>query len=408
MMYVILGVGAAGITAAKTIRQNDKDASIVMISSDQYVHSRCMLHKYISGERDEKTLSFVPENFFEEQNIYWYSGKYARQIDTDGQDVILDDGIKIHYDKLLIATGADSFIPPVGDFRTASNVYGLRNLSDAQAIRAKGRQARRVLVIGAGLVGLDAAYGFLEMGKKVTVVEMADRILPLQLDACAGQEYQNLFEKAGCVFRLGRKAEKTVLDEQNAVKTVILDDGEEIACDLVIVAAGVRPAIGCVKGSKIAADRFIEVDAYMQTSCRNVYAAGDVTGIAGIWPNAMKQGAVAANNMCGIPQTYLDRYGMKNTINFFGLTTLSLGRGVENPGDEVVTREDQRSYKRAIIRDGKLDSILLQGDISYSGIYQYLIKNGIELGEKKDKIFELSFADYFGVLDDGQYDYVLS
>lgn len=408
MMYVILGVGAAGITAAKTIRQNDKDASIVMLSSDQYVHSRCMLHKYISGERDEKTLSFVPENFFEEQNIYWYSGKYARQIDTDGQDVILDDGIKIHYDKLLIATGADSFIPPVGDFRTASNVYGLRNLSDAQAIRAKGRQARRVLVIGAGLVGLDAAYGFLEMGKKVTVVEMADRILPLQLDACAGQEYQNLFEKAGCVFRLGRKAEKTVLDEQNAVKTVILDDGEEIACDLVIVAAGVRPAIGCVKGSKIAADRFIEVDAYMQTSCRNVYAAGDVTGIAGIWPNAMKQGAVAANNMCGIPQTYLDRYGMKNTINFFGLTTLSLGRGIENPGDEVVTREDQRSYKRAIIRDGKLDSILLQGDISYSGIYQYLIKNGIELGEKKDKIFELSFADYFGVLDDGQYDYVLS
>lgn len=407
-MYVILGVGAAGITAAKTIRQNDKDASIVMLSSDQYVHSRCMLHKYISGERDEKTLSFVPENFFEEQNIYWYSGKYARQIDTDGQDVILDDGIKIHYDKLLIATGADSFIPPVGDFRTASNVYGLRNLSDAQAIRAKGRQARRVLVIGAGLVGLDAAYGFLEMGKKVTVVEMADRILPLQLDACAGQEYQNLFEKAGCVFRLGRKAEKTVLDEQNAVKTVILDDGEEIACDLVIVAAGVRPAIGCVKGSKIAADRFIEVDAYMQTSCRNVYAAGDVTGIAGIWPNAMKQGAVAANNMCGIPQTYLDRYGMKNTINFFGLTTLSLGRGIENPGDEVVTREDQRSYKRAIIRDGKLDSILLQGDISYSGIYQYLIKNGIELGEKKDKIFELSFADYFGVLDDGQYDYVLS
>lgn len=407
MMYVILGVGAAGITAAETIRRNDKDASIIMISSDRHVHSRCMLHKYISGERDEKTLSFVPENFFEEQNLYWYPGRSAAQIDTDSQGVTLDDGIKIHYDRLLIATGADSFIPPVGDLRTASNVFGLRNLSDAQAIREKGKLAGQVLVIGAGLVGLDAAYGFLEQGKKVTVVEMADRILPLQLDACAGREYQRLFEQAGCVFRLGRKAEKTVLDEQNAVRRVILDDGTEIACDLVIVAAGVRPAIACVRGSKIAADRFIEVDEYLQTNCRNVYAAGDVTGIAGIWPNAMKQGAVAANNMCGIRQAYADRYGMKNTINFFGLTTLSLGRGVAEPGDEVVVREDRNNYKRAVIRDGKLDSILLQGDISYSGIYQYLIKNGIELGEKKDKIFELSFADYFGVLDDGQYDFVL-
>lgn len=407
MMYVILGVGAAGISAAKTIRQHDKDASVIMISSDRSVHSRCMLHKYISGERDEKTISFVPEGFFEEENIYWYPETCASQIDTDGQNVILDDGTKIHYDKLLIATGADSFIPPVGDFRTASNVYGLRNLSDAQAIRERGKTAGKVLVIGAGLVGLDAAYGFLEEGKDVTVVEMAERILPLQLDACAGKEYQKLFEQAGCRFLLGRKAEQTVLDRENAVTTVILDDGTEIGCDLVIVAAGVRPAIACVKGSRIFADRFIQVDEYMQTTCKDVYAAGDVTGIAGIWPNAMKQGAVAGSNMCGIRQQYLDRYGMKNTINFFGLTTLSLGRGVEADGDEVIVREDRRNYKRAIIRDGKLDSILLQGDIDYSGIYQYLIKNGIELGDKKDRIFDLSFADYYGVLDDGQYEYRL-
>lgn len=407
MMYVILGVSAAGISAAKTIRQHDKDASVIMISSDRSVHSRCMLHKYISGERDEKTLSFVPEGFFEEENIYWYPETCASQIDTDGQNVILDDGTKIHYDKLLIATGADSFIPPVGDFRTASNVYGLRNLSDARAIRERGKTAGKVLVIGAGLVGLDAAYGFLEEGKDVTVVEMAERILPLQLDACAGKEYQKLFEQAGCRFLLGRKAEQTVLDRENAVTTVILDDGTEIGCDLVIVAAGVRPAIGCVKGSRIFADRFIQVDEYMQTTCKDVYAAGDVTGIAGIWPNAMKQGAVAGSNMCGIRQQYLDRYGMKNTINFFGLTTLSLGRGVEADGDEVIVREDRRNYKRAIIRGGKLDSILLQGDIDYSGIYQYLIKNGIELGDKKDRIFDLSFADYYGVLDDGQYEYRL-
>lgn len=405
MIYVILGVGAAGITAAETIRQYEKEAAIVMISEDEHVHSRCMLHKYISGERDEKTLSFVPETFFDDKNIYWIKGKRVERIDTEGQNVILEDSNKIHYDKLLIATGADSFIPPVGDFRTADNVFGLRNLSDAQRIRTLGEHAERILVIGAGLVGLDAAYGFLEQKRDVTVVEMADRILPLQLDACAAKEYQQRFEDAGCRFLLGRKAMKTELSGSNEVTSVILDDETRIPCDLIIVAAGVRPAIACVSGSGIEAERSITVDETMRTSCPDVYAAGDVTGLAGIWPNAMKQGAVAGANMCGVKQQYIDRYAMKNTINFFGLTTLSLGRGTSQEGDEVIIREDRNHYKKAIIRDGKLDSITLQGDIGYSGIYQYLIKNGVELGDKKDRIFELSFADFYGVLGDGQYDY---
>ena len=198
---------------------------------------------------------------------------------------------------------------------------------------------------------------------------------------------------------------KTISDEHGRITTVVLDDNTEIPCDLIIVAAGVRPAVACTNGSGIPAERSITVDEYMQTGIPNVYAAGDVTGLAGIWPNAMKQGTVAGSNMCGIKQQYLDRYCMKNTINFFGLTTLSLGRGVAEDGDEVVVWEDWKCYKRAVIRDGKLDSILLQGDISYSGIYQYLIKNQIELGDKKERIFELSFADYYGTLQDGQYDY---
>lgn len=407
MIYVILGAGAAGITAAETIRQNDKDSAIVMISTDEYVHSRCMLHKYISGERDELTLNFAPKDFFESRNIYWMKGKKAVQIDSENQNVILEDQTKIHYDKLLIATGADSFIPPVGDFRTAGNVFGLRNLTDAQAIKAMGERAENILVIGAGLVGLDAAYGFHEKKRHVTVVEMADRILPLQLDPCAGKEYQRLFENAGCRFLLGRKAVKTISDENGNINTVVLDDNTDIPCDLIIVAAGVRPALACIKDTRIAGDRSIDVNEYMQTSVPNIYAAGDVTGLSGIWPNAMKQGAIAGSNMCGLKQQYVDRYCMKNTINFFGLTTLSLGRGTEEEGDEVLVREDSKSYKKAIIRDGKLDSILLQGDISYSGIYQYLIKNQIDLGDKKERIFELSFADYFGTLPDGQYDYAI-
>lgn len=396
MRHIIIGAGAAGIQAAKTIRANQPDAAIIMISTDSHVHSRCMLHRYLSHERDEAALSFVPKDFFERENIFWIKNSTVTSIDTDAQTVTLTDGNNFSYDKLLIATGANSFIPPVGNFREATNVFGLRHLSDAQRIRPLADKAEHILVVGSGLVGMDAAYAFLEQGKAVTVVEMADRILPLQLDETAGDAYRKQFEAHGCRFLLGRKASETIMSKDGNITSVILDDGTTVNCDLVIVAAGVRPALECIQGSNIHAERFIGVNEYMQTNCENVYAAGDVTGLSGIWPNAMKQGETAAYNMCGIPVSYTDRYAMKNTMNFYGITTLSLGRGIAEEGDTVLIQNDSRGYKRAIIRNNRLDSILIQGSLDYSGVYQYIIKNNIDLSNIKTDIFNLSFADFYG------------
>ena len=266
-------------------------------------------------------------------------------------------------------------------------------------------QADKILIVGSGLVGMDAAYAFLEQGKDVTVVEMADRILPIQLNETAGQAYKDLFEAHGCRFLLGKKASETHMNDQGAIDFVSLDDGTRIDCDLVIVAAGVRPALECAQDTPIDIDRFIKVSDTMETSCPNIYAAGDVAGLSGIWPNAMKQGQTAALNMCGIHTVYEDRYAMKNTMNFYGLVTLSLGRGVAEEGDLVLEEEDAHNYRRAILRNGKLDSILLQGKIDYSGIYQYLIKNQIDLSGRETDIFHLSFADFYGVKDNGGYQY---
>lgn len=405
MKHVIIGVGAAGITAAQTIRECDKEAEIEMISADEHVHSRCMLHKYMSHERNEETLSFIPERFFEENRIIWRKAQTVAGIDAEEKRVFLEGGLEVPFDKLLIATGADSFIPPIGDFRDADNVFGLRNLSDAQAIDQMLEPGSRVLVVGSGLVGMDAAYALLERGNQVTVVEMADRILPLQLDETAGKAYQDLFETAGCRFLLGKKASETIRTDGRSISAVLLDDGTQVDCDVVIVAAGVRPALACLTGIGIEAERCLQVNGTMETSCKDIYGAGDVTGLAGIWPNAMKQGQIAAYNMCGMERRYMDTYAMKNTMNFYGLTTLSLGRGVVEPGDEVFLLEDRRTYKKAIIRDGKLDSILLQGEMDYSGIYQYLIKNRVDIRNTGKSVFKLSFADFYGVLPDGQYDY---
>ena len=126
---------------------------------------------------------------------------------------------------------------------------------------------------------MDAAYAFLEQGKKVTVVEMAERILPLQLDETAGNAYRELFESAGCRFILGRKASETKMDGSGRITSVLLDDGTEIGCDLVIVAAGVRAAVGFLEGSGIQAERAVTVDGCLRTSCSDIYAAGDVAGL---------------------------------------------------------------------------------------------------------------------------------
>jgi len=156
MKHVIIGAGAAGITAAKTIRAFQPQDEIILISEDGQVHSRCMLHKYISGERNEDALSFVPKDFFETNRIEWRSDVKVTGVDTS-EKVVRCGQDTISYDKLLIAGGAVSASVPLAALNGAKNVYGLRNLSDAKTIREAATKARRAVVIGAGFVGLDAA-----------------------------------------------------------------------------------------------------------------------------------------------------------------------------------------------------------------------------------------------------------
>lgn len=394
--YIIIGAGPAGIMAAERIRAMESDAEITMISVDEHVHSRCMLHKYLGHERDVKGINFVPEDFFEKNQIRWVKGEKVTRVNSEEKTVEMECEAVLPYDKLLIATGAAFFIPPIENFREASNVYGFRDFSDAEAMDRAVEGKKRVFIVGSGLVGLDAASALCERGYEVSIAEMAPRVMPLQTDEYAASVYQKAFENAGCKFYLGIGVTGSKVNENGEISSILLSDGTEVPCDVVLVAAGVRPKVDFLEGSNIKIGRGIEVNEYLETSIPDIYAAGDVNGLSGVWPDAMDQGKTAAMNMCGVKTEYEKPYPFKNTSNFFGITMLSIGK--IDPVDEdaeVKVVFDRGTYKKAIIKEDRLQAILIQGDISNTGIYLKLIKDQIPL--KGRDVFKLSFADFYGI-----------
>lgn len=396
MKYLIIGAGAAGISAAAMLRKMDDSAVISVISSDELVHSRCMLHKVLGGARDEASINFTTPDFYERNRIRWVKGETVTKVDPAEKTVHLSCGAFLPYDKLLIAVGSGYVIPPIPHFREASNVFGFRDLCDEQQVEKALERGNRAFIVGSGLVGLDAASALLARGAQVTVAEMADRVMPLQTDETAAANYQRTFEEAGCKFYLGVGAQDAQVDGQGDITAVRLSTGEEIPCDFVIAAAGVRPRIAFLEGTGIRCERGVCVNEYLETSIPDIYAAGDVTGLSGVWPDAMKQGEIAAINMAGGRADYTDVYPFKNTSNFYGITMLSLGRLDQTDGCQVIVRECRDSYRKAIVKDNVLQAILIQGDISNTGIYLYLIQNKIPLPPDRD-VFHLSFADFYGI-----------
>ena len=406
--FVIIGAGAAGITAAKTLRAFRPQDVITVLSTDEQVHSRCMLHKFLGHERTAEGINFVPADFFEKNDIYHISGQTVTGIDTAAKTVSYGEGYSVPYDKLLIAAGSAFFIPPIPHFREAPNVFGFRDLSDALKIDEAFGKGKRVFIVGSGLVGLDAASALCHRGAEITIAEMAPRVMPLQTDDYAASVYQKVFEDHGCRFLLGIGATDAVVDDEGNITEVILSTGEHVPCDFIIMAAGVRPRIQIAQASGIKAERAIEVDDHLRTSAPDVYAAGDCTGLSGVWPDAMAQGKAAAENMAGIDTVYEKPYPFKNTSNFFGVTMLSVGRLDQTEGADVIVHRTPKEYKKAIVRDGKLTGYLSLGDISNSGLYLHLIKNGVDVSGKLDRIFRLTFADFYGINEkNGEYVYTV-
>ena len=407
MRYVVIGASAAGISGAKTLRELDKNAEIVLISKDENVYSRCILHHYISSHRDVDALNFTGKEFFEENNITWMKGLEVKALNDKEQTLELSNGETLSYDKLLVCSGASAFIPPVPGLREGNNVVGLRNLDDAILIKEQAKKVKNVVVLGAGLVGIDAVSGLLGQGLNISLVEMSNKILPLQLDKHASDVYEKKFIEEGVSLKLDVKAEKLLLDENNNPKALVLNTGEEVPCELVIVATGVRSNVAFMENSNVECDRFgLIIDAKGQTNIENIYGAGDVTGRNPIWPTAVKEGIIAAHNMLGKEMVMTDFFGSKNTMNFVGIATMSLG--MVEPADEtyiVATKVEDNNYKKIIHKDGKIYGAIIQGDLSYAGVLTQLIKENIDVSKVTKSLFDIDYADFFNIEKNFEFSY---
>lgn len=408
MKYLILGASASGVNCAKTIRELDPHGQITMVSKDKSIYSRCMLHHIIGKKRNIEELNFADEKFSEAYKINWLKNTGVENLDTNNRKVILDNGEILEYDKLLIATGSSSFIPPVKKLREGKNIYGLRNIEDAIKIREEAKNANNVAVLGAGLVGIDAVAGLLEHNISISLVEMSDRILSMQLDRKSALRYEELFENEGVDIYTSVRAEEVLLDEGNKVKGLMLSDGRCIDCEMIVVAAGVRPNIDFIEDNTVKLDRGVVINNRCETNIKDIYAAGDVTGKSPIWPLAVKQGIVAAYNMVGIEKELEDLFSLRNSMNFLGLQTVSLGL-IEAPDESynISIEEYDDSYKKIIHRDGIIFGAIVQGDISYSGVLTYLIKNKVDISHIDKEMFDIGYSDFFRQKENGEYEYAV-
>jgi len=370
---LILGNGAAGIEAALTLRKNDTETSITLVTESRWLHYyRPKLVHFLAEEQSPEDLVVYDEEFYKKKDIYNVLGRKVASVDTSARKVTDEFGGVYSYDRLLIATGSRPFVPPIEGIEK-DGVFTLRSITDAQKIRRYSEKVDQTIVIGGGLLGLENAFSLQQLGKKVTVVEFASWLLPRQLDEAGGRHLQKLLEAKGLTFVLNAQVERIV--GGGHVEGVQLKDGRFVTAGAVLVSAGVRGDMDFLKGTPLAVNRGVVVDDRMRTNVDGVWAAGDVAehrGITyGLWTVAREQGQVAGADMAGQPTAYTGSLP-SSLLKITGINVFSMG-DVKATGESLES-QDESSYKKLVVdADEKPVAAMVVGDRAAIGTAQKIM-----------------------------------
>jgi len=361
--YLIIGNGVAGTTAADTVRQIDPTGEITIVTDEDLpFYYRVRLPDYLGGEVTESELIAKKKEWYDEKEISLKLNTNITEADPGVKHVLTADGISIAYDRLLLASGSHPFIPPIKG-SDMDGVFAIHTINDVRQILQAAEKISDVVLIGGGLLGLEAANALHKLGKNITVVEFFPRLLPRQLDNEGAARLQHFFEKMIFTFRLGAITKK--ITGADRVEQVILENGDVLSTEMVIISAGVRPNLKLAKMFGLKTDKGVIVDKYLQTSQPDIYAAGDVIEFEGrtygIWPAAMEQGEIAGINISGGEATYRGTI-LSNILKVAGVDLASAGEIDEENRHEskIVISEDK--YKKVVIDNGKVIGCIMLGD----------------------------------------------
>lgn len=405
MNYVIVGNSVAAVGAIRAIRALDQQGNITVISREKHnAYGRPLISYLLGGLIKEKRMAYIPESFYSDHRINLLLNTPVLGVDPIAKRVRLAGGDSLSYDKLLLATGGDPFIPPIEGLADRDRVFTFTTWDDAAKLKIIAEDINRAVVIGGGLIGLKAAEGLNLLNKSVTVVELADRVLSSAFDRPAGKIVARKM-KANGIDVINEESVIRIEGEGPDIRGVTLKSGDFIMCDTVVVAIGVRPSAGFLKGSDILVNRGIVVDNSMATSVKDVYAAGDVAEAADffsgqknpmpIWPDAYIQGDVAGTAMAGGSKEYGGGLPM-NSIEFFKVSTISMG--ITNPKEpseyEIQSFQDIQNYqyRKIVLQNNRLVGAVLVGNVDRAGIFAGLIREKIDMTPFKESLLLPDFG----------------
>lgn len=399
--YVILGASAAGLSAIEAIRQRDPSGPITLVSKEpEPCYSRVALPYLIAGEKDLRQITLQGPDYFRSHNVETIWGVGATALDAQAQQVRLEDGRTLSYDRLLIATGSRSRVPPVQGIQEADVCYHW-TLADARQIDRASENARHCFVIGAGFISLLTITALLKRrpGLRYTVVEIADQVMPQLLDPEGGRRLEEEMRSLGMEVLLG-DAVTAIERDGDGKYSLQLRSGKTYQADMVVCGTGVEPNIGFVQGSGLAVDRGIVTNERQETNLPGIYAAGDcaqtrdfISGepvVHAIWPTAIDQGRVAGANMAGDSLTYPGSLSW-NVTELFGLSCASVGQFRDGPGLEPIVFRDRVTgvYRKVLVdSDNRVVGAVVIGqpqDMQELGVLQSMLRRRMDISRWKHR-----------------------
>ncbi|NOZ05544.1 MAG: NAD(P)/FAD-dependent oxidoreductase [Chloroflexi bacterium] len=389
MRYVIIGNSYTAVGAVESIRELDRQGEIIIISDEPYAtYCRPLITYWITGSVDAEKLALRPANWYEDHRVTTRLGQKVVNIVPESRHVVLEDGETVAFDRLLIATGGKPFMPPIEGI-DAEGVFAMAKLDDAKEFNAWVSQehVEAGVIVGAGLICLSLFKAMEGMNIKFTLVELLDRVLGIALDHTASGMIEKRLLAAGVGVRTSSLAEAILQDEQGRVRAIRLKGGDEIPCQAVVMAVGMRPNVDLLEGSGVEVNRGIVVDDGMRTNVPGVYAAGDVvetwdivnemSHVIAILPLAYEQGRIAGWNMAGAERRYPGGIPL-NSLPIFDTSLMTMGITItdDRPDLEVLTHQEaDQVYRKLVFREDRLVGAILVGDIAHGGVLTALIRS---------------------------------